>query len=714
MSPKGNKKSSGNPHGGPAKRQANKNKNKGSGSDSSNSDHEQPIDKNNPSKRTRTLNDNSMEEDYVADSAADAGGSNTTPPQQNNSDNISSPPPPKETAAPSAPGSTNASGADASIHAPKDKETSPLDASPDKDIMETNDTGSSPLATPTITILRRDFQAAAAPNTSPEFIKKYPTNRAMIDAVNNLLLETYHSYTGRARMTGSNESKRLVIHFNSSKERDDCLSQQFVDLADLRFFLHDPQQLRTNEDLRAIQVTDIPFFIKKDDVTALFKKYGNIQSCRLYTRANAKVQQARIVYDDAQSVAHFQDKQWAIYCYSTCLRITPCSLSLEQKKARREFVAVLSQLPPNTKDVHLAPLIRELGAMAVNIPLSLNSYKPKKWAYVTFRSQQMMDAAMEQSVAFQGGMLQWEFPKDINKLCHRCGKLGCAPTACPMNNSRGRSRTRNPVAHLKERFNIGQGNKTSSTNRARQRSRSQSKERSTSRQRNNSVNNSGRSSNSSPSNANNSKAPNKSAQRPRSNERRNKDRSVSFSASDRNNSNAANSNGHKSPLIDPNSSQIQEILSILKSLQEDMANVRARVHALELADQRMSRLEERVFGHKQDDIAPDPSDSSGMLIDDHQRTPPYITQSNRPASPMSLSGPVLPPPLAPIPRTTTNPTPIPEFADEATINKERTEIYSFQRSLDGKMDHLDASIHKLINSISGSTSSDQANKASSD
>ncbi|CAB4430546.1 unnamed protein product [Rhizophagus irregularis] len=715
MSPKGNKKSSGNPHGGPAKRQANKNKNKGSGSDSSNSDHEQPIDKNNPSKRTRTLNDNSMEEDYVADSAADAGGSNTTPPQQNNSDNVSSPPPPKETVAPSAPGSTNASSADASVHAPKNKETSPLDASPDKDIMETNDTGSSPITTPTITILRRDFQAAAAPNASPEFVKKYPTNRAMIDAVNNLLLETYHSYTGRARMTGSNESKRLVIHFNSSKERDDCLSQQFVDLADLKFFLHDPQQLRTNEDLRAIQVTDIPFFIKKDDVTALFKKYGNIQSCRLYTRANAKVQQARIVYDDAQSVAHFQDKQWAIYCYSTCLRITPCSLTLEQKKSRREFVAVLSQLPPNTKDVHLAPLIRELGAMAVNIPLSLNSYKPKKWAYVTFRSQQMMDAAMEQSVAFQGGLLQWEFPKDINKLCHRCGKLGCAPTACPMNNSRGRSRTRNPVAHLKERFNIGQGNKTSSTNRARQRSRSQSKERSTSRHRNNSVNNSGRNNNSSPANLNNSKASNNPVHRPRSAERRNKDRSVSFSAAERNNSNTTNSNGHKLPLIDPNSSQIQEILSILKSLQEDMANVRARVHALELADQRMSRLEERVFGHKQDDIpAPDPSDSSGMLIDDHQRTPPYITQSNRPASSMSLSDPVLPPPIAPIPRTTIASTPIPEFADEATINKERSEIYSFQRSLDGKMNHLDASIHKLIDSISGNTSSGQANKASSD
>ncbi|GBC33020.2 hypothetical protein GLOIN_2v1877187 [Rhizophagus irregularis DAOM 181602=DAOM 197198] len=176
------------------------------------------------------------------------------------------------------------------------------------------------------------------------------------------------------------------------------------------------------------------------------------------------------------------DKQWAIYCYSTCLRITPCSLSLDQKKSRREFIAVLSQLPPNTKDVHLAPLVRAIGAMAVNIPLSLNSYKPKRWAYITFKSQQMMDTAMEQSIALQGHRLQWELPENTNKLCHRCGKLGCAPTACPLNNSRGRSRTRNPVAHLKERFNIGQPtNHNSSANRSKRHSRSRSNDRSNSR-----------------------------------------------------------------------------------------------------------------------------------------------------------------------------------------------------------------------------------------
>ncbi|PKK63723.1 hypothetical protein RhiirC2_788491 [Rhizophagus irregularis] len=225
--------------------------------------------------------------------------------------------------------------------------------------MDTNDTSPFPLDTPTISILRRDYQASAAPNASPEFVKKYPTNRAIIDAVNNLLLETYHSYTGRARISGSDDLKRL--------------------------------------------------------------------------------------------------------------------------------------LPPNTKDVHLAPLVRAISAMAINILLSLNSYKPKRWAYITFKTQQMMDTAMEQSIALQGHRLHTSAP---------------------------------------------------------------------------------------------------------------------------------NSSGHKPLLVNPNCSQIQEILSVLKSLQEDMASVRARIHALELADQRMSRLELHVLGHKQSNVfPPDPNDSSHMLVDNHQSTP---------------------------------------------------------------------------------------------
>ncbi|PKY36713.1 hypothetical protein RhiirB3_460009 [Rhizophagus irregularis] len=178
-------------------------------------------------------------------------------------------------------------------------------------------------------------------------------------------------------MTGSGETKRLVIHFHTAEARDLCVGSTYPEFPDLIFHAHDPRQLRSNEDLWAIQVTDIPFVIKKDNLMAYFKKFGNITSCRLFSRPNAKVQQARIVYDNADSIAHFAD-QWAVYCFSTCLRITPCFYTVDQKAARCQYVATLTQLPPNVKDINLAPLTRDLGAKAVNVPLCLNSYKPKR------------------------------------------------------------------------------------------------------------------------------------------------------------------------------------------------------------------------------------------------------------------------------------------------------------------------------------------------
>ncbi|GBC09970.1 hypothetical protein RclHR1_09240004 [Rhizophagus clarus] len=82
-------------------------------------------------------------------------------------------------------------------------------------------------------------------------------------------------------------------------------------------------------------------------------------------RKNAKVQQARIVYNSPQSIARF-DSQWAVYCFSTCLCVTPCHYTIEQKAFCHEFVTTLTQLPPNTKDIDLAPLTRELSVKAVN------------------------------------------------------------------------------------------------------------------------------------------------------------------------------------------------------------------------------------------------------------------------------------------------------------------------------------------------------------
>ncbi|GET53138.1 hypothetical protein GLOIN_2v1766278 [Rhizophagus irregularis DAOM 181602=DAOM 197198] len=199
---------------------------------------------------------------------------------------------------------------------------------------------------PTITINRQEFLAAAAPNSAPQTLEKLKTNKAIIDAVNNLFLETYESYTGRACMTGSGDAKRLIIHFHTAEARDMCVNSTHSEFPDLQFHLYDPKQLRSDEDLCAIQVTYIPFFITKPQLQSYFKKFSNLLSLHLYSRKGAKMQQARIVYDHANAISWFTT-QWAVYCFSTCLRVTPCHYSVDQKAAHREFVAVLSGLPAN-------------------------------------------------------------------------------------------------------------------------------------------------------------------------------------------------------------------------------------------------------------------------------------------------------------------------------------------------------------------------------
>ncbi|PKC54199.1 hypothetical protein RhiirA1_477776, partial [Rhizophagus irregularis] len=217
-----------NPNSNKAARQEKKNNKKqlsnNSGSDSDNTSQ----------KRSRIITKDSMDEDYedfVADVPADGGlvGSTLTAiPQQNNSRSTSQEntqaSTPKNSTAPTAPGQDASSGANTSIHAPQNKENnSSPNASPN---MDEND-GTSPDQavdpSPTITINRQDFLAAAAPNSTPQTLEKLKTNKAIIEAVNNLFLETYESYTGRACMTGSEDAKRLIIHFHTAEARDLCV-----------------------------------------------------------------------------------------------------------------------------------------------------------------------------------------------------------------------------------------------------------------------------------------------------------------------------------------------------------------------------------------------------------------------------------------------------------------------------------------------------------
>src|ERR1043165_1870171 len=67
------------------------------------------------------------------------------------------------------------------------------------------------------------------------------------------------------------------------------------------------------------------------------------------------------------------------------------------------------------------PLIySEINAVSIGLPRYTKSYQTKPWAYIAFKSEEAMQAAMEISCSFNGRNLIWTTPDLAKNLCIRC------------------------------------------------------------------------------------------------------------------------------------------------------------------------------------------------------------------------------------------------------------------------------------------------------
>jgi hypothetical protein len=90
----------------------------------------------------------------------------------------------------------------------------------------------------------------------------------------------------------------------------------------------------------------------------------------------------------------------------------------------------------------LVDIAESVNAKCINVPLSLNSYRPKPYVYLTFKDETIKEAAMDISCAFKGVSLTWHQPDQANSLCHICGRPNCSPETCPKSTSQRSSPTK--------------------------------------------------------------------------------------------------------------------------------------------------------------------------------------------------------------------------------------------------------------------------------
>ncbi|CAB4416628.1 unnamed protein product [Rhizophagus irregularis] len=244
------------------------------------------------------------------------------------------------------------------------------------------------------------------------------------------------------------------------------------------------------------------------------------------------------------------------------------------------------------------------------------------------------------------------------------------------------------------------------------RSRSRSRNRSSSNSRNNTLNKDNTTNSlSNPSSSHNGNNNNNTQSRPYSQNAKGKDRSVSFSSASR------SSNTHSSTVtISPAAykEDLNIIMTALQQLQIEVATVRKRITALELADQRMTCIESHLG------LNPLPTNTSVSEPDLMQEDPPIIhvplqLHSCPPSS--GLSQPILKvhgPPVTPSLTVTPLPSSISTDTNDTSSvqNEELKAVMQNHSKIENTMRILLSSVQKLAASLGG-TSSVEADSASS-
>src|ERR1043165_6397447 len=146
---------------------------------------------------------------------------------------------------------------------------------------------------------------AAAPFA--DFLLKDETKKQCINRINNFGCNKFDSFFKAVRI-GNNSSGKLVILVKDKNDHDSLLNNIFEELKPAdnkdvpKFFNYDPRAILEDKKKRSLVVRDIPMFITKDNIDARFKKFGLIDSIRLYVPHNAIFQIAEIIYEDAESI----------------------------------------------------------------------------------------------------------------------------------------------------------------------------------------------------------------------------------------------------------------------------------------------------------------------------------------------------------------------------------------------------------------------------
>src|SRR2546421_2605674 len=162
-----------------------------------------------------------------------------------------------------------------------------------------------------------------------DIIKDKETRNNALNRVKFYLTSNFPTSFKSARFAGSGDETIIIVSFKDEEEFKLLLSMEHTELKQTdsseslpQFHVYDAIKIRTEETLRSIVITDIPLFLRHNDVKSRFAQHGTIQKFSMTTPPNSMYQKALITYTDPDVVKRWETT-WISWCKCQCLRVAP-------------------------------------------------------------------------------------------------------------------------------------------------------------------------------------------------------------------------------------------------------------------------------------------------------------------------------------------------------------------------------------------------------
>src|SRR5581483_164018 len=143
--------------------------------------------------------------------------------------------------------------------------------------------------------------------------RDYETKQPALNRIKFYLNSKYPTSFKSARFYGAGEATLIIISFKYENDFKQLLADEHTHLKQSdsseslpQFHPYDADKVKAEESLRSIVVTDIPLFLKHNEVKSRFAQHGTIQKFTMSTPPNSMYQKAVVTYTDPDVVKRWE------------------------------------------------------------------------------------------------------------------------------------------------------------------------------------------------------------------------------------------------------------------------------------------------------------------------------------------------------------------------------------------------------------------------